>query len=267
MRVRLSTDAAAFHAAARELLHTDPVLNTMMLTRLEYLSRTPAAPVTCIAVRDDDRVIGAALATPGHGVFLGALPDDQVPVVAEAVARVWPDLSAVEGTTSAARLFASYKEDFRQTGTTRLLRLDGLRMPEVPGAARRTGQEDLDLCIEWMGRFQQDVGYAEAGLAEATARAIEERRSWLWIDEDRPVSLLGHQPSTCGVVRIGPVYTPHEHRRRGYASALTAKISEMIQQNGDEACLYTDLGNPTSNRIYAAIGFGPVADFARYSNR
>jgi len=33
---------------------------------------------------------------------------------------------------------------------------------------------------------------------------------------------------------------------------------------GSAACLYTDLANSTSNKIYAAIGYQPVADFLRY---
>jgi predicted GNAT family acetyltransferase len=33
---------------------------------------------------------------------------------------------------------------------------------------------------------------------------------------------------------------------------------------GSAACLYTDLANSTSNKIYAAIGYQSVADFLRY---
>lgn len=34
---------------------------------------------------------------------------------------------------------------------------------------------------------------------------------------------------------------------------------------GDEVCLFTDLANPTSNKICAAIGFRPVRDFVTYA--
>jgi predicted GNAT family acetyltransferase len=67
-----------------------------------------------------------------------------------------------------------------------------------------------------------------------------------------------------GVSRVGPVYTPPECRGRGYASALTAFVSKRIRDAGDDACLYTDLANPTSNKIYAAIGYEPVGDFVDY---
>jgi predicted GNAT family acetyltransferase len=45
---------------------------------------------------------------------------------------------------------------------------------------------------------------------------------------------------------------------------LTAFVSRRILDSGSAACLYTDLANPTSNKIYAAIGYEPVADFVRY---
>jgi predicted GNAT family acetyltransferase len=63
-----------------------------------------------------------------------------------------------------------------------------------------------------------------------------------------------------GVCRVGPVYTPPEHRRNGYAGALTAHVTAQILAQGNQACLYTDLANPTSNQLYARIGYVPVAD-------
>ena len=36
----------------------------------------------------------------------------------------------------------------------------------------------------------------------------------------------------------------------------------MLLDDGSRVCLFTDLANPTSNRIYAALGFRPVVDMA-----
>jgi predicted GNAT family acetyltransferase len=48
------------------------------------------------------------------------------------------------------------------------------------------------------------------------------------------------------------------------ASALTAHVTRLLQATGSEVCLNTDLANPTSNKIYAAIGYRPLADFVVY---
>jgi predicted GNAT family acetyltransferase len=67
-------------------------------------------------------------------------------------------------------------------------------------------------------------------------------------------------------VRIGPVYTPPDLRGRGYASALTAELSAELLAGGRDYCfLYTDLANPTSNRIYQAIGYEFVCESAEYA--
>ena len=65
-------------------------------------------------------------------------------------------------------------------------------------------------------------------------------------------------PTPSGI-RIGPVYTPPELRRRGYASALVAALTASLLESGRRLCfLFTDLANPTSNSIYQQVGYRPV---------
>lgn len=56
-------------------------------------------------------------------------------------------------------------------------------------------------------------------------------------------------------VAINGVYTLPEYRKKGYASAIVAHISNLILQNGKTPALYTDLSNPSSNTAYKNIGF------------
>jgi predicted GNAT family acetyltransferase len=59
------------------------------------------------------------------------------------------------------------------------------------------------------------------------------------------------------------VYTPPGRRGRGYATALVAALSAELLAAGRRFCfLYTDLANPTSNRIYQRIGYERVCDSA-----
>ena len=39
-------------------------------------------------------------------------------------------------------------------------------------------------------------------------------------------------------------------------------MSRLIVEGGARACLFTDQANPTSNRIYQALGYQPVVDMA-----
>ena len=85
----------------------------------------------------------------------------------------------------------------------------------------------------------------------------------VWEVDGEPVSCAGFGSETPNGVRIGPVYTPPERRRRGYGSALTAHLTQQLLDGGRTFCfLYTDLANPTSNGIYRAVGYELVCESA-----
>ena len=56
------------------------------------------------------------------------------------------------------------------------------------------------------------------------------------------------------------VYTPEDRRRRGLASALVADLTQQLLDEGLLCMLHTDLANPTSNRVYLALGYRRVGE-------
>jgi predicted GNAT family acetyltransferase len=67
-------------------------------------------------------------------------------------------------------------------------------------------------------------------------------------------------------VRIGPVYTPPEQRRRGYAGACVGALSQLLLAEGRDFCvLYTDTSNPTSNHVYQMLGYQPIMEASVYT--
>jgi predicted GNAT family acetyltransferase len=142
-------------------------------------------------------------------------------------------------------------------------------VPRPSGATRVATPEDRPLLLEWNRAFllealpepEKELGHVE----EIVDRLFssDEVGTWLWELEGMPVSLAGFSGRTTTGTRVGPVYTPPEHRRRGYASALVADLSSFLLAEGNRACfLYTDLANPTSNSIYTKIGYERVCDAA-----
>src|ERR687893_593156 len=64
-----------------------------------------------------------------------------------------------------------------------------------------------------------------------------------------------------GMSRLSSVWTPPEHRGRGFGSAVTAAASRWALDAGaTHVVLFTDLTNPVSNSIYPKIGYRPVYD-------
>ena len=135
-------------------------------------------------------------------------------------------------------------------------------MPPCDGAMRPAAADDVDLVIAWTKAFNADTGMdgATVDLEETVRRRVEAGRFWLW-EADEPVAMTMAVPPVSGVTRVGLVYTPPEHRRKGYACALVARVSDDALAGGSSKCvLYTQLSNSSSNGIYRRIGYRAVAE-------
>jgi predicted GNAT family acetyltransferase len=133
----------------------------------------------------------------------------------------------------------------------------------VGGAMRPYSTADRPVAIEWMRAFfDEALPGSPEGRVESfvDGRAAGNGSFVLWEDDGRVVSLAGHAGDTPAGARVGPVYTPPELRGRGYASALTAALTEQLLERRRFCVLYTDLANPTSNSIYQRIGYRAVTD-------
>lgn len=131
----------------------------------------------------------------------------------------------------------------------------------VPGRARRMVDDDIDLVGGWLDAFTIEALGREPR-SDVTWRerlADTDWVLWLWEHEEAPVSLVNARATTPVSSRIGPVYTPPAHRGRGYAGALVAAATAACLGGGDErVTLFTDVANPTSNALYARVGFTDV---------
>jgi GNAT superfamily N-acetyltransferase len=282
-RLEFTEDPAAFLRRAGGLLEADPVLGTVVasVTAQALEDPTPPAhPRWWLSVADPaGEVVGVVMRTapfPPHPLYVLPLPEAAAREVATALLARGETVSGVNGARPAAEVLAT--ELARRTGRrarvhehTRLHVLDRLVEPRVhpDGRPRVAVPADGDVALAWFEAFHADAA-EQAGRLEPQAEVfdradidarIAEGRIWLW--EDRlgtPVSLVGFNAPSYGVARVGPVYTPREQRGRGLASALTAHVSRLLRDAGSRVCLFTDQANPTSNKIYAAIGYVPVVD-------
>jgi RimJ/RimL family protein N-acetyltransferase len=278
-------DARAFLEVAGDHLAADPVLNTVVSTVTYRAADGGLPPATgprwWVVAREAGRVTGVGMRTaPGPPFWLYLLPMPQEAAVALAAAlhARGEEVLAVNGALPTARVVA--EETARLAGgtvdvdeRTRLHLLGDLVEPvAVPGRLRPAVPSDVDLALAWFGAFEQDAaeqagreghGPIEPQDEPMMLARIDQGRVWFWEDGDgRRVHLTGANPPVFGVARIGPVYTPKEQRGRGYASAAVAAVSRLLLDRDAEVCLFTDQANPTSNKIYEALGFRPVVDMA-----
>ena len=129
-------------------------------------------------------------------------------------------------------------------------------------------ESDYETAGRWFDEFVAEAlpeGSPEpAGVLDR--RLAEPGGGLAFWDDGAAVCIAGYGGPTPNGIRIGPVYTPPELRGRGYASALTAGVTQELLDGGKRFCfLFTDLANPTSNRIYERIGYRPVTDVDQWA--
>jgi predicted GNAT family acetyltransferase len=278
--VRLD-DAASFLAEAGPLLLADEARHNLILGIAGTIRDAPDRfPLRSLwLVRDGGEVVAAALRTPPYNLVL-ARPRSAPALAALAEAVAGEEIPGVTGTEPEVHEFAALWS--RLSGAAgRVNMRQGVYAigqveppPEVPGSARVGTEDDYELALRWWIAFGEEVLHEGGPGREDAEQNVRHKLSsmtggfLLWEDGGEPVSLAGWSGPTPNGIRIGPVYTPPELRGRGYATALTAELSQRLLdgrlfEGGRRFCfLYTDLANPTSNAIYERIGYRLVAEAA-----
>jgi len=260
----LTDDPGAYAERVWDLLARDPAEQTVALTIIESARggyRWSAEPML-FGWFDDGEVRGAVLYTPPYELLLAVVPEDTIAPLVHALRDV--ELPGVNGRADAVERFVAARQPPRADVAfqMRLFRLGALRPPEASGAARLARDGDLALVTHWLSAFERDAGVHATNTEAAARERIAGDRLWLWEADGEPVALAARTAPAAGVSRVAPVYTPAEHRRRGYGAAVTAACTaDALAQGVDHVVLFTDLANPTSNSIYRQIGFEPVGDY------
>ncbi len=276
MQLTRYAEVAAFAARATPFLAQHEAEHNLLLGLLADLGRDPLAfgePPYLAAVEQAGAVVAVALMTPPHHLLLSrAAAPDALELIAEDVALFRPDLPSLQAPAELASAFVRLWE--RRSGGTatrifaeRIYQLTAVRPPAaVPGHLRQATAGDRALVHAWVDAFLREaLGEIDPARAARSAErwlAGGTRALYLWEDQSgAPVTMAGAVGPTPSGIRIGAVYTPPELRRRGYASACVAAVSQIQLDQGRRFCfLFTDLANPTSNHIYQQIGYEPVCD-------
>jgi len=262
-----TTDLDEFDAAAGALLRSKPVANTIALTLLENLrirgSHAFGEEDPFFGWWDDGTVSGAYVCSPPWPVLAAEVPADAVTAFVDAIG----DRTSVNAELTVADAIEA--EWRRRTGAdvtrgreSRLFRLAELIPPDPApaGSPRVATAEDQDLALAWYELFAAEIGEGDRNAASAVADRIGYGGIVLWEVDGVPVSLAGRHRPAAGVTRVGPVFTPVEHRNHGYAAAVTAEITQHALDLDTEVVLFTDLANRTTNALYPRLGYRPLED-------
>jgi RimJ/RimL family protein N-acetyltransferase len=252
----------AFVALHRPALERDEARHNLVLGILENAPRelhtwTLGAAGQC------------AIQFPGRPLVLGELDRTQCRALADATRHnaytgvVGLDRTAHWFVAQAVELGANFSVPVPQIVHSLA---DPPVYPGVRGEARAATAADAPHLLAWLTAFGAEaVPHDPPPDPDRVALSAREGRYLLWCVGNEPVSMAGIMRRTRHAAAIAAVYTPPEHRARGYAGSVVAATVDFARSQGKPiACLYTDARNPASNRCYAKIGFQPICESWHY---
>ena len=132
------------------------------------------------------------------------------------------------------------------------------------GSIRPVSMDEIEKLTDWMIAFHIESLNQEPLRSEAreNLKTDIENGLYFFYEEDGKVlsTLATARPMVHGI-SVNMVYTPPEYRKRGYASSSVAQLTQKLLDDGWQfTALFTDLDNPTSNRIYQKIGYRFVGE-------
>ncbi len=272
--VHSTEDAREALRAAGAFLLAEPVRHSIFLTMVQERADGPERGRFWWAepAEPEGAVVGFAMQAPS-GFSAGVTParDEVVDALCDRIMADVPDLPGVIAESSVAARFAgrwaeSLAIPARPVEAQRVYELAGpLGLGDrAPGRLRRAVPADRDALVPYAAGFLAEVGGLPDDPATAVDRHLAAGTLWVW-DDDGPAAMASATRPLGGVCRIGFVFTPPGRRRRGYATACVADLSNHLLAAGAERCmLYAQLHNPTSNAIYRRMGYEPVSEIVSF---
>ncbi|KAB8331986.1 GNAT family N-acetyltransferase [Scytonema tolypothrichoides VB-61278] len=284
MKVNRFEDASQFYERVKDYLLSQEALHILLLricnTLIHHPQRYDCQPYLA-TVEMDGNIVAVAIRTPPRRLLLSkAQKLVAVEAIAERLCRSIAqdlhsheeELPGVSGLAAEAFAFAQSWQaitghSYRLSTQLRIHQLDKVQSISGSSGYLRLATEDEHLLLlDWYKAFVIEAfGSLQGDEERSLEHYLSQKTLYVWQDEV-PVSMACGKVSTPNGGLIGPVYTPKDYRRKGYATSCVAALSQTLLDQGCRYCfLFTDLANPTSNHIYKTIGYQTVADWNDYS--
>jgi predicted GNAT family acetyltransferase len=273
MKVQLIDSPAEFLEMTAQRRSADPLRTNVIgsVALSVHSGRSHYDAYRWWVVTNDDEVIAMAMRTSPFAMVLAPMSPDAATLLGESLGRLDDDLPGLSGSREVVdHVVAGYRSS-RSPGSRRatsvgrhdlMYELGTLTVPTVEGHGRLAAEHDVASLALQLTEFFDEVELKPLSLADArdsVVSAVNAGSLFCWEHDGEMVSFAGHAPVVQAgetlVGRVGPVYTPPDRRRHGYASAITAMVTQHLLDAGARVMLFTDASNPTSNAIYQALGY------------
>jgi uncharacterized protein len=279
MKILLESSIKRYLDRVEDLLLQQEVNNNLMLGLLERGKNNIGVFTDGIrlgVVEENGDPIYAFMQTPPNKWILAKvdnLDENIVPGIVQYLYQNKYPVPGVIGPIEQAELFVSlWKERTNKSANLHMkqliYQLDEVKvLPQENGKLIQAEEKHESLVRNWLCGFgeQADMPMTRTQ-AESMAKSFIQKQSlYLWEHDGEIVSMANNSRRTRNGASVNAVFTPDEHKRKGFATSAVAALSQKLLDEGAKFCsLYTDLSNPTSNGIYKKIGYYVVGDSVDY---
>lgn len=278
LKIKVYDQPAEFVAKVGPHLEANRAMNNLMIGLAHrFAAVSPSGCLRQTAAWAGDTLAGAAMLSSPHakaGNLIVATADSGARklLAADTTAAVQAKGLVFTGVVGEEATAKGYAELFRQQGYKEtgamgqgIYRCRKVAMPPLdqPLTVRLATAADSAQVSRWFESYIEEAlgGSGHGGDARVRAEGYIAAKA-LWLGERQlptgpePVTMAATSRATTHSASVHSVFTPNHERRQGFGSFITATVTQSLLSAGkEEIHLYTDLANPTANRIYQNIGF------------
>lgn len=197
------------------------------------------------------------------------MAEENIVELAKKLTNVYPDIPGLIGNQKIVQKLAEEIAILENKKTNVVMEQGVYELKQVKkkwngdGIFREVSSEELPLIEQWIYRFCEDVKLPTTEEeATQTAHTLLTNHRLFGLEVDgKLVSVAAKTRPTKNNITVNFVYTPKEERKKGFASICVAALSQHLLDEGYKTTtLYTDLANPTSNKIYKEIGYEQIME-------
>lgn len=265
-------DFIVFQKEVIPFLKQNEAEHSLLLGIISSLSEKDKKPLVMATVVRDGRTTAVFFQNNPLQIIVakeGAFIPREIHEIAAQLHTSFLDIPGLIGEKKFTMRLAEYLADIRVVKAKvhmnqRLYKLEKIKKPaRKTGTLRKVNESDIDQITDWIYQFCIEINQPLT-LKEAKEKAnatVKNGNLVVWEVDGEFVSMANAGRPTESNITINFVYTPISQRNKGYASDCVSELTKsMLEQGYKSTTLYTDLGNPISNKIYKEIGYQPIMD-------
>jgi predicted GNAT family acetyltransferase len=261
-------EVKSFKEFALSLLEKNEVLNNLPLGIL-LNTKEEDQPILMGAITKEEDILFLFLQTIPQQVILSKIRDVSEIELKEVAQILVSEELVIPGMVgermSTLSIVIKMEKIIKQSVNQRLYKLEKVKKrPSEHGILRQVRKDEVALIKDWIYQFCIDIHepISIEQAEEKTKSMIGKESLYGWEKDGELVSTANVARPTKTNATVNSVYTPLSKRRKGYASDCVSALTQHLLDRGyATTSLYTDLDNPTSNKIYMEIGYVPIEDW------